>query len=289
MSAKTRLQHSLLHVLKHDHAGSFASRHDRKSVLHHFAEELVKLGYRIPSIQNLKQKHIIAMVKHWKQCGLATSTLKNRLSILRHLARVLGKPSLVPSNTALSIGKRQYVSKINRALHQPDFSQVIHPYIRISLELQRVFGLRREESLKIKPHLADHGNTLELLSSWCKGGRARSVPIQTAEQRYWLDEAKTLAGEFGNSLIPIGKSYIQHRWVYDKQIAAAQLKNPHGLRYAYAQRRYRELTGWEAPMNGGPTAKELTPVQKESDRRARMILSESLGHSRLAIMKNYLG
>ena len=31
----------------------------------------------------------------------------------------------------------------------------------ISLELQRVFGLRREESLKIKPHIADKGDKLE--------------------------------------------------------------------------------------------------------------------------------
>ena len=72
----------------------------------------------------------------------------------------------------------------------------------MSLELQRVFGLRREECLKIKPHMADKKTHLELLPSWCKGGRGRLVPIRTEEQHYWLDRSKELALEFGNSLIP---------------------------------------------------------------------------------------
>lgn len=158
----------------------------------------------------------------------------------------------------------------------------------MSVELQRVFGLRREEALKIKPHMADKGDKLELLPSWCKGGRGRSIPICTEEQRYWLEHAKLRVGKFGNSLIPENKNYIKHRDVYDKQTQRAGLKNLHGLRHAYAQQRYKELTGWEAPINGGPTSKELTPEQKARDYRARMILTEELGHSREQITVNYL-
>jgi len=123
--------------------------------------------------------------------------------------------------------------------------------------------------------------------SWCKGGRGRNIPILTEEQRYWLDKAKEIAGKFGNSLIPPDKNYIQHRYLYDKQVQHAGLKNLHGLRHAYAQRRYKELTGWEAPINGGPTSKQLTPEQKEIDYQARILISELLGHSRVVIVKNY--
>lgn len=288
MSAKTKLQHSLRNILTRDNYGSFASRHDRQSILSHFAEDLIALGYKLPQIQNLKQKHIEAVVKHWKGQDLSNATLKNRLSAIRHLTTLLNKSQIVPSNIALGIGARKYFSSFNRALHNPDFSQVTNPYIKVSLELQRVFGLRREESLKIKPHLADKGDKIELLPSWCKGGRGRYVPIRTEEQRYWLDRAKEMAGRFGNSLIPQDTSYIRHRYVYDKQVARAGLRNLHGLRHAYAQQRYKELTGWEAPINGGPKASELFPSQKDLDHRARMILTEELGHSRKAIVKNYV-
>jgi hypothetical protein len=77
--------------------------------------------------------------------------------------------------------------------------------------------------------------------------------------------------------------------VYDKQVSRAGLKNLHGLRHAYAQKLYKQLTGWEAPINGGPKSRQLTPEQKQIDRQARMILSEELGHSREQITVNYLG
>ena len=67
------------------------------------------------------------------------------------------------------------------------------PYVRMSLELQRAFGLRREEAIKIRPDLADKGETLWLKPSWTKGGRAREVPIRTDAQRAVLERARALA------------------------------------------------------------------------------------------------
>jgi len=149
--------------------------------------------------------------------------------------------------------------------------------------------LRREESLKIKPHLADKIDRLELSPTWCKGGRSRVIPIRTEEQRYWLEYAKKVADQFGQSLIPKNKKYIQQRRAYDFSVRYAGLKNLHGLRHAYAQNRYKELTGWEAPINGGPKSRQLMPEQKQIDYQARMIISEELGHGREQITVNYLG
>ncbi len=44
----------------------------------------------------------------------------------------------------------------------------------------------------------------------------------------------------------------------------AGLRNLHGLRHAYAQRRYKELTEWEAPINGGPNSRQLTSERKRN-------------------------
>jgi integrase len=211
------------------------------------------------------------------------------MSAIRHLSILTNNMNLVPSNNELNVSPRKYISNINRAIVNPDFSKISNRYINVSLELQRVFGLRREESLKIKPHIADKSNKLELSSSWCKGGRSRTVPIRTDEQRYWLEQAKQTVGKYGNSLIPQDTSYIRHRNVYDQQVCRAGLRNLHGLRHAYAQHKYKELTGWDAPICGGPKSNNLTLQQKEKDHYARMILTEELGHSRKQIIVNYLG
>ena len=63
----------------------------------------------------------------------------------------------------------------------------------------------------------------------------------------------------------------------------------HGLRHAYAQARYEELTGWVCPAAGGPIAKELTPEQREQDREARLTISRELGHAREQVTAAYLG
>lgn len=208
---------------------------------------------------------------------------------MRYLAERLNKATIVPTNKALGIEARHYAPKTNKALFNPDFSRINDAHILDALQLQRVFGLRREEALKLKPYLADHGSHLVLQPSWCKGGRGRIVSIRTNEQREWLDKAKQLVGRADYSLIPSGKTYIQQRYLYDKQTNRASLSNLHGLRHAYAQRRYKELTGWEAPINGGPSAKQLSQQQKLKDNEARMIITEELGHSREQITVSYCG
>lgn len=288
MSGKTKLKHSLLQLLKRDHIGSHATRHDRRQILLKFAEDVNKLGYKFPDIYQLKLKHIQAVIKDWQSQHLSNATIKNRVSCIRHLSELIGKPQLVPANNVLNIAPRKYVSEHNRALFNPDFSRVNNEHIKMSLELQRLFGLRREESLKIKPHLADKGDYLLLNPSWCKGGRGRVVPIRNDEQRQCLEQAKVIAGKFGNSLIPEDKNYIKQRQIYDKQTWRADLRNLHGLRHAYAQTRYKEITGWEAPVNGGPKLSQMTSEMREKDHQARMIITEELGHSRKNIVKNYL-
>jgi hypothetical protein len=73
------------------------------------------------------------------------------------------------------------------------------------------------------------------------------------------------------------------------QTAKAGISRVHGLRHQYAQRRYRQLTGWKAPAAGGPTSKQLSVDQKALDREARLVVSRELGHEREQITSVYLG
>jgi hypothetical protein len=82
---------------------------------------------------------------------------------------------------------------------------------------------------------------------------------------------------------------VQQLRIYERHTASAGLSKLHGLRHDYAQRRYRELTGWPAPAAGGPTSKQLSAEQRALDHAARLTLSRELGHERTSVASVYVG
>ena len=70
----------------------------------------------------------------------------------------------------------------------------------------------------------------------------------------------------------------------------AGINKRHGLRHAYAQRRYHELTGFAcAVAHNGLKQSMMTAEQRRIDRVARLQVSQELGHSRKSIVNQYLG
>lgn len=195
------------------------------------------------------------------------------------------------TNAELGFGNRVYVPSESKALVLTGghLERVTCPYVAMSLKLQREFGMRREEAMKIRPDWSDRGNTLVLRDSWCKGKRERVLRIRTASQRAVLNEAKALAAttEQG-SLIPTGK-YIQQVKRFEYQCRKAGINGSHGLRHEYAQRRYLELAGFACPLAGGPKRKDMTPEMRRADHEARLDVSRELGHGRLSIVNSYCG
>ncbi len=141
--------------------------------------------------------------------------------------------------------------------------------------------------MKFIPTFADQGDHLNLKPSWTKGGKARTLPVRTTQHRQVLDRAHKLAGK--GSLIPSNRNYRQQVRIYEGHTLRAGLSKMHGLRHAYAQQRYEELTGWKSPAAGGPSSKSLTWGQREQDQNARLIVSRELGHEREQITAVYLG
>ncbi len=166
-------------------------------------------------------------------------------------------------------------------------SRVTDPYTALSLRPQAAFGLRREESIKVRAALADRGDVFKLQASWTRGGKERDIPIATAAQRKLVDQVTRFAGT--GSLIPAEMSYRDQLNPFKAQTALAGIHRVHGLRHQYAQGRYETLTGWKAPAAGGPGSKQLSADQKIADRRARMTISRELGHEREQITAVYVG
>jgi hypothetical protein len=284
-----RLAYELRHLTRDHREGSFSTQEARWIALRQASVQLREEGFRNLSARGLKPKHVQTLLERWQREELSTGTIKNRLSHIRWAAGKLGKGGIIPrSNDALGIERRQYVSNTSKARQLTDRAQKItDPRVRASLELQRHFGLRLEESLKFQPAYADRGERIVLKGSWTKGGRPREIPVRTPEQRALLDKARQIAG--GGSLIPPERSYIQHRWAVEKALQRAGIDHVHGHRHAYAQERYEQLTGWKAPADQGPTHAELNPAQRQLDREARLTISAELGHGREQITTIYLG
>ncbi|MCW8469418.1 integrase domain-containing protein [Fluoribacter gormanii] len=276
---------------------SHASKADTRHILNRCIKDLHDQGFMITHVKGLKSKHIYVLVEYWKKQGKNPATIKNYMSKLRKLSIWLNKPELIKrSNDHYQIDKRNYIPTQNKAIFSVDFSKCEEPMIRLSLEAQYLFGLRREESMKLIISEAWRGERLILKPSWTKGGIGRAIDITGNEQKEWLEKAITQVPP-GQSLIPKEKTYKQYLRKYQTETEKLGLKNCHGLRHAYAQKRYHEITSqlssdkqpYMCPIEGGKPTKHLSCSEKAIDLEARGIISRELGHLRLSITKSYCG
>lgn len=292
MSAKSDLKHSIIEIIKYNKDGSYKTQANRKERLLFIAELLAEGGYKIRHINQLKFKHVEYLVNTWLQQELTPGTIKNRMTDLRWAMSKLGKEGVIPaSNAALNIPNREYVTNKDKSLvlSEDNLSRITDQNVKMSLILQREFGLRREESIKIRIHQAVVGDELRLKGSWCKNGRGRSIKIQYPGQWQVIEQVKTFLGSQRRALIPAHKKYVQQENTYNNQVRRAGISKAHGLRHAYAQKRYCDLTGWQCPAKGGPLKMELTKSQLIIDEMAREQISQELGHNRIDILAHYCG
>nr|WP_011154435.1 phage integrase N-terminal domain-containing protein [Avibacterium paragallinarum]AAQ73625.1 putative integrase [Avibacterium paragallinarum] len=289
------LVYSVSVLCKHNKDGSFGTAAERHKSLKAAMQAISDAGYGIRDVKQLKGKHIRFLVEKWKSDpNLSIGTIKNRMSHLRWLSERIGNPRIVErSNSSYDIENRKYVDNYtNKAknLSMERLGALTDDFVRYSLLLQQEFGLRREESIKFQPKFADRGTEICLKGSWCKGGRERTIPITSQSQRNLLDKIHAFCQQQGTkSLIPAHKNYEQQMRTYEYQTTkVGELKN-HGLRHAYAQRRYETLSGLSSPKNGGKTSRKLSEGERQRNLESRLQVSSELGHNREEITAVYLG
>jgi len=284
------LNYQLKQLCRNNRDGSYGTQVGRSRILNMIADQLDSLGYRNMKAQSLKPKHVIALTGLWNTQNISIGSQKNRLSALRWWASKIRKQNVVAkTNNAYGIGSRTFVTNQSKSqeLNLYKLTKISDPRIRLSLRLQSAFGLRREEAIKFWPSYAIQDDHIKLKSSWCKGGRARTIPITNDDQRKVLADVSAYVK--GGSLIRSSMNYAQQLHRYEGQTLRAGFSKLHGLRHGYAQRRFETLAGFPCPAMGGPTSKELTIEQRALNEKARAMISAELGHSRESITAVYLG
>lgn len=280
---------------------SFETMEKRSTTLFSSFADLRTLGYKLDDVQRLKGRHVEALTKHWLSKGLAASTLQNNLSTLRTFSSWIGKEGMVEGAAKYFQNGEAARSSINTADKSWSANGVsletklaelklIDQRVALQVELQAAFGLRVKESIMLRPHLADKGTYLAI-SIGTKGGRDRTVPIDSEKKRELLDRAKTLAGRPTASTAAPELSLRQALGHYSRVLRKAGITKAtagvtsHGLRHNYANDRYQHYARADSPVRGG----SLAEIDRESDRAARLEVSEELGHSRESVSTYYLG
>lgn len=283
------LNFELSKMCRHNRDGSYGTRDERYRNLQLIANTLHELGFRHMRSTSLKHKHVVALIEHWFSQEISPRTIHNRMTFIRWWAEKVGREHILHrDNSAYGIPHRSNaVSNKAQFLTEEEFLQIDDEFVRTSVRLQQAFGLRREESIKFRPSYADQRSFIRLKGSWTKGGRPREIPVVETSQRVLLEFVRRFVGL--GSLIPADKLYKHQLMRYEKIVIKAGLRNLHGLRHGYAQRRYRTLTGWDSPFAGGPQFAKLSEDQQQLDQTIRLKISRELGHNRVEITRVYLG
>lgn len=153
------LTYTLRQLCQRNRDGSHNTQADRMRSLALAARQLREAGFRQMKASSLKGKHVQALLERWQGEGLSSGTIKNRLSHLRWWAEKISKSGVLPAdNTQLGVTERRYVTNISKARELgTGLEQITDVHVRMSLQLQAAFGLRREEAIKFQPSYADRG------------------------------------------------------------------------------------------------------------------------------------
>jgi integrase len=245
-------------------------------------------------------------MEHWESEGLSASTLQNRLSVLRTLAKWLGKAGMVKGIESYlkdpSRGKRTVNALYDHSWSAAgiDAAKIIADvtaydrFVGMQLELMHAFMLRREEAIMFCPNRADFGSYIKVRDG-TKGGRERLVTIDAPHQRDVLDRTKKIArgvnGHVGHPDHDLKQALSRFNYVVGKRFGLNRRDSgvtSHGLRHQGLNDPFERLSGMASPVRGG--TQELT-VEGDDLRVevARARVAEVAGHSRLSITGAYLG
>lgn len=253
-----------------------------------------------------------AVVNNWKAKGLATSTIKEYLAGVRVVAAFFKNDRIAKKNSAFGIGKRVYVSNQDKSVPQAVYERVVADLKKSSdindnrvaaqLQLQRELGLRKEEAFKFNPSACLLNDGRVLIHKGTKGGRERVILEVSERAKQAIDYATRMVD--GTNTMPNHMTEAQWERQFYKTIRLHGLSHnscgasSHGLRHAYAQERYTQITGFQpsVKLNSGEAFTENAERVagegwKKLDSHAREVLKVELGHGRdrMDVISQYIG
>lgn len=275
-----------------------------------------ELGFKLDDPAGLHPKHVDAWA-NWLNRKRASgeflpATCAGYATAVRHICRWTDQPRLLEvfeRHLQAQTTARRLVTERDKSFlgNGVDLEQVIcriwpvHPWVAMALLAQHGFGLRRREAVQLHP-LRDIrlGEGYLDLRVGAKGGRPRVIPIDTEARRHVAEQLMDFSrwcnlavGRVPNAIVPLPPLHLQlHQalTLYGHVVARAGLTlsgdgvTGHGLRAGYVCERLQEL-GITPVVRGG----QGRLADKDQDRVAHRLVSESVGHSRKSVIGAYAG
>lgn len=298
MSGKNKLDYQLKMIMKYNRDGSPNTQQTRFNNLmrglKHLQEER---GYGERwDIQKFGRKEVCRIVNDWRESGkVSHGSMRNYASNFRWLAERVGNGDTIPNNQDLGIQSKTNHENygVTKAveLDQSNLA-LLGEREQLATELRAAFGLRTEESLKFSHQYAtERQSEIRLKGSWCKGGRERTIPVTNEYQQDLLNRVGRFQQEQGDrSMIPNHRTFKSYYRDYNEARQNANVPG-HGLRHQWAQDRFKEVSGLDAPHAGGRPYSELDQAEKERYELAEKVVNHELGHGagRQDITATYIG
>ena len=260
---------------------------------------LSDVGIKISNLTQLTHRHVKIVYEQWESKDTSASTMTTYFSCIKRLYQWIDNP--LPQKSASELVSSKKVTRRTRIATKSkawsengvDIQAVIdkvtglNAFSGLYLELCMAFGLRVLEAVSLKPEDSDKGDYL-LVILGSKGGRGRTVPYTTEYQRQVIQKAHAMASNSG-VLRPRGWKVTRAKssFYHYLRMAGVNMREmgvtTHGLRHEYAATLYEQVSGDKPPVIG-----DKVP-EKGTDQKARAVVTEALGHSRLDITSAYLG
>lgn len=291
---KTSLQAQFMNASLLKGKGSTRTRQERHGTYADF-ERFAKTqhwGNVTPATLSLKQFR--AYIEHLRERGVSARSLQNRAAHFRAALRGVGLAAKADSkewsNAELKVqsgpgartGKHEAVSDAHLRAAQSLAATVGERgrEFQVLSELQRCIGLRMQEAVQSGPSLVSwqrslhEGRPLEVVSG-TKGGRPRSTfvpPTLLPRAREAVAAALVLAADREAGRLVAAASLQAARDRYRHACADFGLKGAlasHGLRYAFAQDRYRAYR--DGGMDKNDALRRLSLDLGHGDGRGRYV------------------
>ena len=295
---------------------SHKTRQERADFLRRFFRDLHRrAGFKtLPDPRNLGQKHVHAMVQVWREDHLKPATIQTYLSFLRGLAKWLGKNGFVrrPAHYGLELDEYQRHEAAERdkswSAQGVDIAALIDkictfdPHVGASLRLIQAFGLRRKESVMLRPNVcivpfASTGlpesemqaDRYVWIRQGAKNGRQRFVPLNTPQRVAAIEYAQSVVigsdAHMGDPNNDLRRNLRRFDYVLAKFGITARLLGvtAHGLRHEALIEEFVACSGQQPPVRGGG------PLTPEAETAARRAVARLAGHERLRASSAYCG
>jgi integrase len=282
---------------------SLKTRQKYFRILNQVLTTLRRLNMPLRNLTELSAKQVRAVHLDWEREGLSASSLATLNTVLRRLGFWIDKPQLTPPLCMLLTDPENGRRSSSRSVPKTWESCRINPLdvfkamaaqcevAAVQLRMAKMFGLRVEEQLMLRPRESHQGEQL-VLTRGTKGGRTRAVDIVGLEAYELIEEAKRLASRHPDGILASSpdRSLEQardHYYYLCRKIGLFKkgrfASTPHGARHSFATGDYQRKSGVKAPVLGGPK------IPRELDLKVRKEVAEQLGHGRISATSAYIG